>query len=175
MKIVAVAAYSGDPPTELVAKATKFINTLASKCGENIVLAFGGYWGLMKVMVDEAIKLGMKVLIFPPIEREEWVFPGEAIVVKTGTGFRLRSVALVRTGDVLVAMGGGAGTIQEIVTAYAEGKDIFLLTPTGLASDRIASLAPYIDERRLARLKIFSDPVQMGEEVCRCLCKGSKP
>ena len=168
MRVVSFAAYSGEPSEELIDKARRFLEELA-RCSPRPVLAFGGYWGLMRVMVDEALRLGFTVLIFPPIEREDWGFPSEAIVVRSGMGFRLRSIALVRTGDVLVAMGGGSGTMQEVVTAYAEGKDVFLLAPTGLPSDRLAEMAPYLDTRRLAEIRVYSDPIGMTRAVCRAV------
>ena len=168
MKIVAIAAYSGVPPQELVEKANAFIEELA-KCNPKPILALGGYWGLMKNIVDKALSLRFTVLIFPPIEREDWEYPEKTIVIKSGVSFRLRSVMLVRTGDVLVAMGGGAGTMQEIVTAYTEGRDVYMLYPTSLPSDRITSMTPHLDNRATATIKVYKDPREMAKEVCKAI------
>ena len=170
MKYVGVAAYSGSPPDHLRIAAEEFIHGL-STCARgkwDIAIVVGGYWGLMREVVDSALSEGLKVVIIPPLEMEDVRFPEGAIVVRTGTSFRVRSVFLVRTSDVLVALGGASGTMQEIVTAYTEGVPVVVLR-SGLPSDRLADLSPYIDERKIATVTYVNTPEELTNNVCRLL------
>ncbi|MCD6324303.1 MAG: hypothetical protein J7L55_04255 [Desulfurococcales archaeon] len=172
VRYVGIAAYSGDPPQTLIYAAQEFVWKLRKHLpSKNTVLVLGGYWGLMRVIVDEALKAGFKVVILPPESMEDVSFPDNAIVIRTGTSFRVRSVFLVRTADVLVALGGEAGSIQEVVTAYTEGKPIYVLGGTGFSTDRVKSLAPYIDRRMTSEIHIINDPSTLAEAVAKELLR----
>lgn len=170
MRYVGIAAYSGTPPEALVEGAREFIDRLSEgiEVGRT-ALVVGGYWGLMKYVVDEGLAVGFTVIIFPPESMEDIKFPDEAVVVKTGTSFRVRSVFLVRTSDVLVALGGASGSIQEIVTAYTEGKDVFVLGGSGMPTDKVSMLSPYIDNRKTSRITIINNPRELAEAVIKSL------
>jgi len=175
LRIVSVACSSAPPPPELVAKAREFVDELASSCGKSVAIALGGYWGLMRVVADRAIEKGLTVIIMPPLEREDTEFPSQAIVVKTGVSYRVRSVFLVRTGDALVALGGSSGTMQEVLTAYCEAKPIYILL-TGLESDNLAKLGPYIDARKLTKLKFYEDPRKLARDLAKEIgCSNREP
>ncbi len=170
MRYVGIAAYSGTPPEHLRVAAEEFIHLL-SACARgrwDIAVVVGGYWGLMRYVVDAALSEGLKVVILPPLEMEDVRFPDGAIVVRTGTSFRVRSVFLVRTSEVLVAMGGASGTMQEVVTAYTEGVPVVVLR-SGLPSDRLESLAPYLDDRRIVPIAYVDTPEELANHVCRLL------
>ena len=170
MRYIGIAAYSGPPPDHLKAAAEEFLHNLAlCRSVDDIVIVTGGYWGLMKYIVDHALSIGFKVIIIPPLEMEDIKFPLNALVIRTGTSFRVRSVFLVRTSEVLVALGGAAGTMQEIVTAYTEGIPIFVLGMTGLPTDKFYSLSPYLDDRKRSEIKFFNDPKSLTQAVCKYL------
>lgn len=120
---------------------------------------------MMRVIVDFALDLGFHVLMFPPESMEDLSFPDRAIVVKTGTSFRVRSVFLVRTSDVLVAMGGAAGSIQEVITAYTERKPVIVLSPAGMPTDKLKHLSPYVDDRKLSKIELVPTPKHLAERV----------
>lgn len=165
MKLIGVAAHSGDYGENLEKASRKFVALLAEKCSDNVALVLGGYWGLMKVVVDEALSRGITVIILPPLEKEHVNFPEKAIVIRSGSSYRARSVILVRSSDVVVALGGGAGVIQEVVTAYTESKTVFLLK-SGMDSDKLESLAPYLDYRKLSPILVYSDPEALVNDLC---------
>ncbi|MEM1982974.1 MAG: LOG family protein [Sulfolobales archaeon] len=168
MRYIGIAAYSGEAPAKLIEDVKGFISALVKQCGiEKIALVVGGYWGLMKVLVDEALKLGLRVVITPPIELENIKYPEDAIVIRSGTSFRLRSIILVRTCDVLVALGGAGGTFQEIVSAYDEGRPVFVLGGRGLPTDKVKLLTPYIDDRRTSKIIYTEDINELVNEVCK--------
>lgn len=163
---VVIAAHSSEPSRDVVEKAKAFVRDLA-KCGRGITLLLGGYWGLMRVVVDEALALGMRVVVVLPLEREDVELPEGVIRVKTGCEYRCRSVVLVRSGDVLVSLGGGSGTMAEMLMAYAMGIPVFALVDTGMYSDGLARAFPeYFDERRAVKLSYFSDPGELARAVC---------
>lgn len=165
MRLVAVAAHSEPPDRNHEERIEKFVRSLASQCGDSVVLLVGGYWGFMKTLVDEALTAGIGVVVFPPVEREDVSFPDGAIVLRTGLSFRLRSVAMVRSSDALVVLGGASGTMQELVTAYTEGRPVFLLL-SGLPTDRLAGLAPYLDGRMTAEVRVYSEVEALVTDLC---------
>lgn len=167
---ICFAAYSEDPSKDIVLNAVKVVDHLRRVCSDAIIFV-GGYWGLMKHIVDRAIENGFTVVIVAPIEGEDMNYPEKAIVFKPGVDYRVRSVFMVRSCNALIAVGGESGTIQEIVTAYTEGKPAYVLK-TGLSSDRIELLAPHIDRRALAEIKVFSEPEKLVEAVATDVCSG---
>jgi len=170
---IGIAAHSEEPNVTLTLKSRRFLEELWSTCGSVVRLVIGGYWGLMKYVVDKALELGFTVIILPPLELEHVEFPEKAIVIKTGVSFRSRSVFLTRTSDVLVVLGGGAGCIQELVTAYTEKKPVYILVDTGCSTDLVKSWPTYLDNRMLAPILKYSDPVELAREVCKFRRAGS--
>ncbi|ADV64934.1 hypothetical protein [Desulfurococcus mucosus] len=168
MRTIAVAAYSGQPDPRQTDSARMFIEEICRCSNGDLAVAVGGYWGLMRIIVDAALTCGLKVLIYPYAEMEGLHYPEKAVVVKTGLTPEARSIPLVRSSDALVALGGGVGTMIEVMLAYSMGKPVYLLR-NGFPSDRLEVLAPYIDERKLAELKIYGDPVALARDVCRLL------
>jgi len=173
---IGVAAYSGAPSPSLVKRCEAFVDALVGLCGaEQLAILLGGYWGLMRCVVDRALRHGVRVVVFPPVEREDMEYPEEVLVIRTSSGPRLRSIYLVRSSDVLVALGGGAGTLQEIVTAYTESRPVYVLGNTGLATDKARQiLEPYIDERRVSRITYVEDPSELARAACESAKTGNK-
>jgi len=164
---IGIAAHSGTVPKELERKAEIFVEKLA-ECKKDIKLLLGGYWGLMKTIVDKAIELHIPVILFIPIEREDVPLPNEVVKVYTGCEFRCRSVILVRSSDVLVSLGGGVGTEIELLMAYAMGKPIYSLVNTGLSTDLLRiSFPEYFDDRKVVKIKYFEDPIEMSKAICK--------
>jgi hypothetical protein len=165
---ICFAGYSGSPPPDVVANAVKVLEELKRLCKRFAVIV-GGYWGLMRIVADKAIELGLPLTIFVPIEAEDTAFPEEAIIIRTSASFRIRSVVMVRSCNAVVVLGGESGTIQEAVTAYTESKPVYLLL-SGMPSDRLSLLAPHLDTRRLAEIKVFSNPEKLAEELAKDIC-----
>ncbi|MGC9152734.1 MAG: LOG family protein [Vulcanisaeta sp.] len=164
---IAIAAHSSPVDPKVESMAREFLKELHSQC-PTATLLLGGYWGFMRTIVDEALKLGFRVAVILPLERHDVELPSGVIRIDSGCEFRCRSVIMVRSGDALVALGGGAGTIIEVLLAYAIGKPIYVLTGTNLSSDNLSKAFPeYVDDRKVMRIRYFDDPVKMAQEVCR--------
>ena len=161
---VAIAAHSGEYKDEHV-KAVKDVIDGLTQCKPTVLL--GGYWGLMRIAADEAISRGLRVVLVLPIENESIDVPKDAVVVRTGMEFRERSVVLVRSSDSLVAIGGAAGTIMEVLLAYAMGKPTIVLKGTGFPTDRLELAFPdYVDDRRTSRILYVTNPREAGKIAC---------
>lgn len=169
---IGIAAHSEILSEEHLSVAKKFVSVLSSCLRERGVegdafLILGGYWGIMKAIVDDAIASGLKVALLPPAEKDDDAsYPAKALVIRTGLSMRGRSVALARSSNILVALGGSAGTIFEIIAAYTEGVPVFALTGTGLPSDKIVHFAPHVDGRKLSEIRLFSTPEELALAVC---------
>ena len=74
---------------------------------------------------------------------------------------------MVRSGEILVCMGGGAGSIMEVITGVALGKKVFLLTGTNMPSDSLKKSYPdgIVDERKNGRIFYVSRPEELGKII----------
>ena len=162
--MISISAFSGEPPKKLATAVEEAIRGLI-RCSK--VFFVGGYVGLMKVAVDSIIAGGAVPVLILPIEYEAEHYPKGVIPVKTGMSYRGRNVVLVRSGDVLVAFGGGPGTIMEIITAYSEGRPVYLLVGHGMPSDALAKAFP---EGRIGDgpqlIFYYNDPNKLAKDVC---------
>jgi uncharacterized protein (TIGR00725 family) len=157
-----------DMALEFVEQFSDCLNRLGLK--ENTYLLLGGYWGMMKVVIDKALEKGLRVAVLPPCERDsEEFFPPGVLVVRTGLSMRGRSIAIARSSDVLVSLGGSSGTILEIIAAYTEGVPVYILGNTGLPSDKVEVFSPFIDERRSSLITISASPIELVSSVCTYL------
>lgn len=165
MKQIAVAIHSGRVEG-LGEKAAKFVEALAEACPDAVLLV-GGYWGHMVDVVDAALRRGLRVVVFLPVEREDVALPKGVIVVKTGCEFRCRSVQMVRSADAVAVLGGGVGTMIEALMAYAMGKPLFVLVGTGAYSDRLRETYPrHFDERKAVDVVYVESPEELARAVC---------
>jgi len=163
---IGFAAYSGDPTQRDIENARRLVETLYREVDfEKVAFLLGGYWGLMRVLVDELLSHRARVVLFPPLELEKLEYPEGAIVLRLGLSMRARSIPLVRSSDVFIVMGGEGGSILELVTSYDEGIPTYLLTETGHSTDKMSFLTPYLDRRRTVEIKAFNDPVQLAEDL----------
>ncbi|MET1128694.1 MAG: LOG family protein [Thermoproteota archaeon] len=167
---VAVAAYSGDLGQPYRREAQRFVERVAELCGRDTVMFLGGYRGLMRVVADEALKAGLQVVFVIPVDYEADSYPAGSVVVRTGLGPRERSAVLVRSGDVVVALGGGLGTLFEVFLAVSYGKRILMLRGFGAPSDKFADCYSdgVVDERFAARVEYY----ESGETLAEALCGG---
>jgi uncharacterized protein (TIGR00725 family) len=87
------------------------------------VLICGGSTGVMEAACRGARRAGgLTVGILPGIERAE-ANPFVTIAVATGMG-QARNTLIVLSADVLIAIGGGYGTLAEIALAFRHGKAV---------------------------------------------------
>lgn len=72
---------------------------------------------------------------------------------------------LIGMSDVIVMIGGGAGTLIELAISYRQSKPIIIIKNTGGWSDKIIN--PYLDERKRTQIKF----VDSSKEAIQVLIK----
>ena len=140
---------SASPNAEVLVMAAQ-VGAAVRRLGLNLVC--GGLAGVMAAACRgfQEAKAGL-----PPGPVAIGVLPGDEPAagnpwldasIATGLGFA-RNAVVVRSADVVVAIGGGAGTLSEVAFAWQTGRTIVALVPSGgwsqiLAGDRIDDRRP---------------------------------
>ena len=122
-------------------------------------VATGGRDGVMDAVSrgargSGAHRDGDVIAVIPGYDRAE-ATPHADLVVPTGLSLA-RNVVLVAMADVVVAVGGGAGTLSEIALAWQLGRPVVALAGSGGWPARLAGQA--IDDRREGVVVSASDP-----------------
>lgn len=157
-KIVAVIG-AGTPLDEATESTCLALGELAIEAGFRI--ATGGLGGVMDAVSRGARRAksyreGDIVGILPTYDRESASLAVD-IVIPTGLGIA-RNIVLVSTADVVIAIGGGSGTLSEIAVAWQLGKPIVALSSMPGWSHDLADRA--IDDRRTDRIAGAQTPEQ---------------
>lgn len=120
MKVAAVVGAGDAPPAAHLQAAALIGRHLAQR---GIVLVTGGLGGVMEAACQGARAYGgLTVGILPGTDRgaaNRWV----KVAIPTGLG-ELRNGLVVRSADVLIAVGGGYGTLSEVALALKAGKRV---------------------------------------------------
>jgi uncharacterized protein (TIGR00725 family) len=115
-------------PGSAVSGATPALETVAEEVGRGLaeagaVLVCGGLGGVMAAACRGAVAAGgTTVGILPGADRSE-ANPWVVVPLATGLG-EARNALVVRSVDVLVAVGGGWGTLSEIALALRGGRPV---------------------------------------------------
>ncbi len=119
----------------------------------------GGRDGVMDIVSKGAHEGGGEIVGVLPWDKENSLSrPSDYIqnVVYTGLDFTMRSCVLVNNADLVIAVGGGAGTATEIFAAYSYGKPLLLCAKSGGWAQKIAETFQeksgpiYLDSRETA-------------------------
>ncbi|HIQ23721.1 MAG TPA: LOG family protein [Pyrodictium delaneyi] len=164
---VVVAAYSGNAPEKLRQQAHRLVQGLRA-CRPGSVVLLGGYRGLMREVADAARDAGLPMVFVIPRGYEGDAYPEGSIVIRTGLDTRERSSILVRSGDVVVVLGGAIGTLFEVLIACSYKIPVFFLKGSGLQTDRFANcFKDGVVDDRIGRCIEYFDSV---EELLKRLC-----
>lgn len=143
------------PPTERLADAVG--RAIAER---GAVTVTGGQGGVMEAAARGARRAGGLTLgLLPGLDATD-ANPYLDIALTTGLG-RGRNLVLARGCDALVMVGGGAGTLNEVTIAYAEGTTVVIVRGSGGWADRLAPLlveGRFLDERRRTPVLTADDP-----------------
>ncbi len=133
------------------AKCTRSVRKLAEEVGQGIaksgaILVCGGRGGVMAAACRGAKAAGgLTVGILPGRERGG---ANKYVDVAIATGINeARNLAIIRTADVLIAVGGSYGTLSEIGFALKAGKKV-----VGLRSWDIKGMVPAVTAGEAVRL-----------------------
>ena len=121
-------------------------------------LVCGGLTGVMEAACRGArSEGGMTIGIIPSDSRED-ANPHVQVPIVTGMGMS-RNIIVVKTADVLVAVGGEYGTLSEIAYALNNGKKVFSVRSWELEKARpggVSGLVHVEDPREAVRLALAS-------------------
>lgn len=119
MKIVGVIG-AAEPEERLIGIAEEIGRLLAKR---GAVVVTGGLGGVMEAASRGAyLEGGITVGILPGFSKEE-ANPYVKVPIPTGLG-EIRNTLIVRASDVLIAVGGGYGTLSEIAFALKSRKRV---------------------------------------------------
>lgn len=146
------------PPKGLL-KAVKTIGALLGKAGATIVTGGGG--GIMSAVSREGIKRdSITVGLFNTLKD---VGPGDIYTVGITTGMHEGGpeYILPLSSDVMIAISGGAGTLNELAVAYRNCVPVILLKGFGGWVDRLIPTlieGMYLDERKRTPFIVVDTP-----------------
>ena len=162
---VGIAAYGGEPTPKMVECAVRLVDELARRLRRGFTLILGGDWGLMGVVCRRALERGVQVVCILPGGKSGGGLDG-VVYLETGMPPNVRSAILVRSCDVLVVAGGGAGCMMEALMAYRERIPVVALVGCGADSDRFfEGLEGAFDSRRLVEVLVCRSPEEAAEKV----------
>ncbi|MUM78261.1 TIGR00725 family protein [Pseudodesulfovibrio sp. F-1] len=105
---------------ELYAAAVELGGLLA---GAGYVVVCGGLAGVMEGVCRGAREAGGRTIGILPSDDRSTANPWVEIPIVTGIG-QMRNMLVIANGDVVVALGGGFGTLSEVALARKAGKPV---------------------------------------------------
>lgn len=128
----------------------------------NVVTITGGRGGVMEAVAKGvAEQNGICVGILPSEHMSE-SNEFNTIVIPTGIGFARNSMNVL-SADIVVAIGGGAGTLSEIAFAWTYKKPVFCYTGVEGWANNLAG--KYIDEKLDQPLQGFASIEELEELI----------
>lgn len=129
--VIAVIGNSSCSPEE--AKLAESVGALLAQQGANIVC--GGLTGVMEAVCRGAKSKGGLTVGILPGEDSSMANPWVDIPVVTGIG-EARNIAVVKSAQAVIAIGGGYGTLSEIAYALKKGIPVIGLNTWSLARNK---------------------------------------
>ncbi len=129
---------SGEAAGELYEKAQEVGRLVASRGG---IVICGGLSGVMEAAARGATEEGGVAIGILPDEDRGRANPYLSYSVATGTG-QARNLAVVCSGDVIVAVGGEYGTLSEVGLALKVGRPVVALESWDLGGHLVVVASP---------------------------------
>jgi uncharacterized protein (TIGR00725 family) len=129
---------SGEATRELYKKAREVGRLVAS---EGNIVVCGGLSGVMEAAASGATEAGGVAIGILPDEDRRRANPYVSYSIPTGTG-QARNLAVVCSGDVIVAVGGEYGTLSEIGLGLKIGRPVVALESWNLGEHVIVATSP---------------------------------
>jgi len=161
---ISVVGFNEDSCTHVARDAAYRVGRAVAE--EGGVVVCGGLGGVMEEASKGALEAGGHSVGIIPSADSAQASRYCDFVVATGLG-RSRNFLVAYSGDAMVVVGGGAGTLIEAAAAYQAGKPIAAVKGTGGVADAWAG--KYIDERRTGRVLEGSSPEDAVKKAMRAL------
>jgi len=150
----------GDPPLpETTVQLAREVGRLIAEAGA--VLVCGGLGGVMAAVARGAAEAGGVSIGILPGERAQ-ANPYLTYVLPSGIGY-LRNHVVVNSGDAVIMIGGGNGTLQELTIAHDAHRPVVIMAGSGGWADRLLPLLAdgYLDERRETVIRVGYTPQEV--------------
>jgi len=139
---------------------------IGSFIGENkYTLISGGRGGIMEAVSRGALEAGGLTIGILPGETDEEANPYTSVVIPTGIGYARNSMNVL-AGDVIIALGGKAGTLSELAYAWHYGKTIIACTFCSGWSSDVAGHPP--DDRNSGKILTASTVAEACSHIMKC-------
>jgi uncharacterized protein (TIGR00725 family) len=115
------------------------VGALVGRLG--LTLVTGGRGGVMEAASRGAAQAGAITVSIVPSASFDDANAWSSVVIPTGLG-HARNAVTALAGDVVVVIGGGAGTLSEIAFAWIHGRPIFALGGSGGWAEACISRPP---------------------------------
>jgi uncharacterized protein (TIGR00725 family) len=165
LKIGVMGGASSDISSDYLSKAARLGESIAK---HGCVLVTGACPGLPLAAADAARRSGGFVIgISPAMSLEEHIdrfaspAEGHDVMIYTGAGLMGREVINIRTSDIIIVVGGRAGTLGEFAIAYEEGNLIGILQGTGGITDVIPAIIQACNKQTGAQVLYDDDPERL--------------
>ena len=166
---ISVVGFDDDSCTEVAREAAYRVGAAIAREGATVVC--GGLGGVMEAASKGAREAGGHVLGIIPSADSVQANRYCEFVVATGIG-KSRNFVVAYSGDAMIVVGGGAGTISEVAAAYQVAKPITTVKGTGGVADEWAGR--YLDDRRTRLILGGSSPEDAVKKVMRELSRQGK-
>ena len=144
MKRARQVAVIGSGCVELDSELARLAEEVGRRLGEaGVTVVCGGRSGVMEAVSRGAAGAGGEVIGIVPGDRTEEANPFCTHVVATGIG-HARNLAVVSSGDAVIAVGGEWGTLSEIGFARVLGRPVVALRSWTLKGEGPMESAPGI-------------------------------
>jgi uncharacterized protein (TIGR00725 family) len=146
---IGIIGYSGAVSLPHVKRLEPLISILIPQLVDMGALIYtGGRDGVMELVFKYADASGGKVVGVLPSNSD---IANGHVIVNTGLDMIGRSIPLIKSVDIVVAMGGGSGTLVEMFMANSYGKPLFIPQGSGEWTDRLAEMLLTYKEDLLCR------------------------
>jgi uncharacterized protein (TIGR00725 family) len=166
---ISVVGFNDDSCTEVARDAAYRVGKAIGKEGGTVVC--GGLGGVMEAASKGAFDAGGHSVGIVPSEDSSQANRYCDFVVATGLG-KSRNFVVAYSGDAMVVVGGGAGTLIEAAAAYQADKPIVAVKGTGGVADAWAGR--FMDDRRTRVVLEGSSPEDAVKKVMRELSRSPR-
>jgi len=158
MKQIAVIGSSGKIPPDVWQTAEEIGKAIAS---QGAILICGGRGGVMEAACKGAKEMkGLTVGVLPGRRDEANKYVDIAIVTEMGDA---RNAINVKSGDAVIAIHGGPGTLSEIGHALNSGKKVIALKQSGGVAGKLAGQV--IDRSQVLSALSVEEAVRLAFEI----------
>lgn len=166
---ISVVGFDADSCTEVAREAAYRVGRAIANEGATVVC--GGLGGVMEAASKGARDAGGHSVGIVPSPDPDQANRYCEFVVATGMG-KSRNFVVAYSGDAMIVVGGGAGTISEVAAAYQAARPIVTVKGTGGVADEWAG--KYLDARRTRLILGGSSPEDAVKKAMRELSRHGK-